>query len=85
MFKKGIESHVVISFFHEVATTKVEGGGPSLLEVCSRHRRGAGQGAQTSATAKETEGHKVQGQQTGKATACEKMQTKRDAERVDKA
>ena len=85
MFKKGIESHVVISFFHEVATTKVEGGGPSLLEVCSRHRRDVGPGAQTSATAKETEGHKGKGQQTGKGTACEKMKRKLDAECVDKA
>ena len=37
------------------------------------------------ATAKKTEGDKVKGQQMGKGTACEKMQMKVNAERVDKA
>jgi hypothetical protein len=83
--KKGIESHGVISLFHEVATTKMEGGGPPLLKVCWRHRRGVGPRAQAPASAKETEEHKGQGQQRGKAIACEKMQTKMKAERVDKA
>ena len=86
MFKKEIENHVVISFFHEVATTKGVGGGSPLLKVCSRHRsRGVGRGARTLAMAKKTEGDKVQGQQMGKGTACEKMQMKVNAERVDKA
>ena len=83
MFNKRIESQEKISFLREVATTKMEGGGPSLLEVCPGHRGGVGPGAHTSATAKETEEDKVHGQRTGKVTAVRKMQLKLDAECVD--